>query len=157
MIVAACLAVLQLFATPSFSMIRTMTLDELVSNSDYVVIGELRRIEVEATESPRSDGMQDVSNEVLVTESLKGAWPSDRSMVFRTIKTRHWVEDRVEFPPVGTRMLLFVKKAESGRLQLTNRVQGLWPLQGDKPSRMGTGKTIAEIRSIIAQHSRRKD
>jgi hypothetical protein len=157
MVFILCLAVLPALATESLSMIRTLPVAELVSSSDYVVIGEVRKIEIDDTHSPRNEAMRYLIIEVIVIELLKGVWPPDKPMIFRTVKADHWIEDNVEFPSPGTRVLLFVKKGESGRLSLTNGIQGLWPLQGDQLLRMGTGKTIGEIRAIIEKQSRHTD
>ncbi|MFA5353386.1 MAG: hypothetical protein WC291_04090 [Thermodesulfovibrionales bacterium] len=140
-----------------YSMIRTLPVAELVSKSDYIVIGEVRKIEVDTTQRPKSAGMRYLRNEIIVTESLKGDWPIDRLMFFRTITAEHWIEDNVEFPYPGTQVLLFVRKGESGGLSLVNGIQGLWPLQEGKPLRMGTGKTVEEIKSLIRSQAGRKE
>jgi hypothetical protein len=152
-----CLAALPVLAEESVSMIRTLPVAELVSRSDYIAIGEVRKIEIDDTHLSRNEKMRHLINEVIVIELLKGIWPPDKPMIFRTVKADRWIEDHVEFPAPGTRVVLFVKKGESGRLSLTNGIQGLWPLQGDQPIRMGTGKTIGEIRTIIEKQSRHTD
>ena len=70
-------------------------------------------------------------------------------MIFRTIKAERWIEDNIEFPFPGTQVVLFIKKGKSDSLNLVNGIQGLWPIQDGKLLRMGTGKTIEEIRGII--------
>lgn len=157
MVFILCLAVVPILAAGVSAMIRTLPVAELVSSSDYIVIGEVRKIEIDDTHSSRNEAMRHLINEVIVIELLKGTWPLDRPMIFRTVKADYWIEDNVEFPSPGTRVVLFVKKGESGRLSLMNGIQGLWPLQGDQLLRMGTGKTIGEIRAIIEKQSRHTD
>jgi hypothetical protein len=144
-----CLACFLLLSVESLSMIKTLPVAELVSHSDYIVIGEVRKIEVTGTGSSKMGEMTILKNEIIVLDSLKGAWPFDKPMIFRTVRPKRWIEDNVEFPSPGMRVLLFVKQMESDRLNLVNGIQGLWPIQGDKLVRMGTGRTLEEIKAII--------
>ena len=144
-----CLAYFLLLSGESFSMIKTLPVAELVSHSDYIVIGEVQKIEVDGTDSSKMGKIKLLRNEIIVKESLKGAWPLDKPMIFRTIKAERWIEDNVEFPFPGTQVVLFIKKGKSDSLNPVNGIQGLWPIQDGKLLRMGTGKTIEEIRAII--------
>ncbi len=144
---------LLLLTGATYGMIRTLPLAELVSRSDYIVIGEVRRIEVDTAQSLKRAGTRYLRNEVAVVECLKGDWPADRPMFFRTIGSDHWIEDNVEFPPPGTGVLIFVMRGESGGLGLVNGIQGLWPLRDGKPLRMGTRYSVEEIRGIIRKQA----
>lgn len=154
-ILILCLVCFLVLSVDSSSMIKTLPVDELVSRSDYIIIGEVQKIELDRILPPENAKMKYkyLRNEVIMIESLKGAWPLNKPMTFRTVKAEHWIEDNVEFPFPGTRVLIFVKRRESGSLNLVNGIQGLWPLQGDKLLRMGTGKTIEEIRAIIKRQA----
>ena len=144
-----CLAYFLLLSGESSSMIKTLPVAELVSHSDYIVIGEVQKIEVYGTDSSKMGKIKLLRNEITVKESLKGAWPLDKPMILRTIKAERWIEDNIEFPFPGTQVVLFIKKGKSDSLNLVNGIQGLWPIQGGKLLRMGTGKTIEEIRAMI--------
>jgi len=148
-VLTLCLAFFLLLSVESFSMIKTLPVAELVSHSDYIVIGDVQKIEVDGTDSAKMGKIKLLRNEIIVKESLKGAWPLDKPMIFRTIKAERWIEDNVEFPFPGTQVVLFIKKGKSDSLNLVNGIQGLWPIQDGKLLRMGTGKTIEEIRAII--------
>ena len=148
-VLTLCLAFFLLLSVESFSMIKTLPVAELVSHSDYIVIGDVQKIEVDGTDSAKMGKIKLLRNEIIVKESLKGAWPLDKPMIFRTIKAERWIEDNVEFPFRGTQVVLFIKKGKSDSLNLVNGIQGLWPIQDGKLLRMGTGKTIEEIRAII--------
>jgi hypothetical protein len=133
-------------------MIKTLPVAELVRNSEHIVIGEVRRVDSEGTDVSKSGGtVERLRNEIAISECLKGRWLLDRPMIFRTIKAKRFIEDNVEFPPPGSRVLLFVKKSEKAPtgLSLVNGIQGLWPLDGNTPLQMGTGKTLEEIRALI--------
>lgn len=149
-----CLAVCIVSSTSASAMIRTLPVSELVSRSDYIVIGEVRQKKIIGAHSPQNRTRRYLNNYVVVTEQLKGTWPPDKPMIFRTVGAGHWIEDNVEFPSTGTRVLLFVRKNASAGLGLVNGIQGLWPLQDGKPLRMGTGKAIDEIRALIEKQAR---
>lgn len=138
-----------------YSMIRTLPVDRLVLQSNYIVIGEVKQIEVDRLTAPDSSGMSGryLTNTVVIVESLKGEWPLHKPMIFRTVNADRWIEDKVEFPPPGTRMLLFVEEQTPGHVGLVNGIQGLWPLRGDQPQRMGTRYTVDQIRRIIREQA----
>jgi hypothetical protein len=144
-----CLGCFLILSGESFSMIKTLPVTGLVSQSDYNVIGEVQKIEVYGTDSSKMGKIKLSRNEIIVKESLKGAWSLDKPMIFRTIKAERWIEDNVEFPFPGTQVLLFVKQGGSESVNLVNGIQGLWPIQDGKLLRMGTGKTLEDIRAII--------
>ena len=131
----------------ALAMIRTLSTDKLVSESEYIVIAQVYSVSV--AEIDMAAKMITLRNELRPVESLKGRWPSQELIVLTTRRhEEHWIEDNVELPPPGTKVLLFLARYQ-GRLVPVNGIQGVWPLQGHKLLQMGTGKTLDEIRGII--------
>jgi len=131
----------------AYSMIRTLSVDKLVAESEYIVIAQVYSVSVAGIDPAAK--MITLRNEMNPVELLKGRWPSQKLIVLTTRRhEEHWIEDNVELPPPGTKVLLFLARYQ-GRLVPVNGIQGVWPLQGHKLLQMGTGKTLDEIRGII--------
>lgn len=131
----------------SYGMIRTLPVEKLISDSEYIVIAQVYSVTVAGTEP--STKLITLRNEMKLIESLKGVWPAREPIVLNTRRHEdHWIEDNVELPPPGTKVVLFLTRYQ-GRLVPVNGIQGVWPLQGNKLLQMGTGKTLDDIRKIV--------
>lgn len=125
-----------------YSMIETLSLDQLAFNSDQVVFGTVVGVKVTG-KTP--EGVKVVANLIEVTEVLKGELIVGGKV---KIKTFSGVEDNVAFVP-GQKYLLFLQKAE-GFYSVTNFVQGAWQLEKDgKFLGMGTGKSLESVKNAI--------
>jgi hypothetical protein len=130
-----------------YAMIRTLSVDTLVAESEYIVIAQVYSVSVAGIDPAAK--MITLRNEMKPVASLKGRWPSRELIVLTTRKhEEHWIEDNVELPLPGTKVLLFLTRYQGGLVPV-NGIQGVWPMQGDKLLQMGTGRTLDEIRGII--------
>jgi hypothetical protein len=136
-----------LFIETAYGMIRTLPIEDLVAKSEYIVLTQV--FSITATGSDPLTNLITLRNEMKLIESLKGMWPAQEPIILTTRKyERRWIEDNVELPPPGTRVVLFLTHYQ-GSLVPVNGIQGVWPLQGDKLLQMGTGKTLDDIRKIV--------
>ena len=137
------------FIQNSDGMIRTLPLSEMISKAEYIVIAEVLQI-TKAGYLPANKFVV-LRNELKVIESLKGGLKPDESIFINTIKGERWLEDNVELPLPGSRVLLFLKRDREGELFPVNGIQGVWPMKGNELLGMGTGKDLNELRKIILQ------
>lgn len=146
--VFAALILAALVVIPLQGMIFTLTLLELVKQSEFILVATVEKVRVVGT--GRTGGglpLVDLENELAPVESLKGAWPSGRALVLATFKPeKGWLEDNVEIPPVGSRVLLFLMKGRDHGLVPVNGIQGVWPMDGDTLLGMGFTRTLADVR-----------
>ena len=140
-----------LLVMPLQGMIFTLTLLDLVKQSDFIMIARVEKVSVVG--KGRAAGgltLVDLKNELTPLESLKGAWPSRQAVLLSTFKPeRGWLEDNVEIPPAGFRVLLFLAEGPDGRLMPVNGIQGVWPMEGDTLLGMGFGKSLAGVRQGV--------
>jgi hypothetical protein len=130
-----------------YAMIRTLPIEDLVKKSDHIVIAYV--YSVTTVSSDPSTKIIILRNELRLIESMKGAWPSHEPIILTTRRhEEHWIEDNVELPSPGTKVVLFLTKNHD-RLVPVNGIQGVWPIKGNKLLQMGTGKTLDEIRAIV--------
>jgi len=150
-----CIASIFLFAVlltsvhQSDGMIRTLSVSELISNAEYIVIAEAYQIT--KTGDTTKGKITILRNELKVIESLKGTILPDESIVINTFKAEHWIEDNVELPLPGSKVFLFLKKNQKGEFSPVNGIQGVWPMLGDKLLGMGTRYKLDDIRAMIKQ------
>ena len=138
----------------AYAMIRTLPIEDMVRKSDHIVIAYV--YSVTAVSSDPSTKIITLRNELKLIESLKGSWPSEEPIILTTIRhEEHWMEDNVELPPPGAKVVLFLTRYED-RLVPVNGIQGIWPMKGDKLLEMGRGKTLDEIRAIVKSQEVRK-
>ncbi len=141
------LAMSFVLARSPYGMIRTLPVEKLIAESEYIVIAQVYAVTVEGTEP--STRIITLRNEMKLIESLKGSWPAREPIVLTTRRhEEHWIEDNVELPPPGTKVVLFLTRYQ-GRLVPVNGIQGVWPMQGGKLLQMGTGKTLDDIRRVV--------
>ena len=136
-----------IFIGTAYAMIRTLPVEDLVAKSEYIVLAQV--FSVTATGSDPFTNLITFRNEMKLIESLKGAWPVQEPIILTTRRYEgRWIEDNVELPPPGTKVVLFLILYQ-GRLVPANGIQGVWPLQSGKLLQMGTGKTLDDIRKIV--------
>jgi len=136
---------------PAGAMIRTLPVDELVRTSDFIVIAEVEKVSTLGTSRLTGDyTITHLKNDLKLMEAIKGSWPPDETIVIKTVKPeKGWLEDNVELPPPGSRVLLFFVTDGRGNIRPVNGIQGIWPLKEGKPMGMGTGKSIDDIREKV--------
>jgi len=151
-IVCAVILILQILEAK----IAWLSLDELVSRSDIIVIALIQRVSVVENNSER--GVSTLKNRLTIMESLKGSWPMGKPLVLITTEfanpSEYWEEDSIHLPSPGFRVLLFLKKDNDTWLP-TNGMQGVWPLQGDKLTGAGLGTSIDQIREVVRKQAER--
>ncbi|MBF0544253.1 MAG: hypothetical protein HQM08_07465 [Candidatus Riflebacteria bacterium] len=135
----------------AFSMIRTLPLHDLVQQSEVIAIAMVEKISDQGMDK---DGISNVKNVLLLSKLLKGTWDVKEPIVVMTKQAGKpgkigWLEDQIQFPPKGKQVILFLKKAPDGSLQTVNLLQGVWPLDGEKPLGMGFGFTMDQLKQEI--------
>lgn len=147
---AALVAVLlaALVAAPTHGMIRTLTLLELVKRSDFIMTAVVEKVSVVGKGRAVGEmAVIDLRNELKPLDQLKGAWPAGQAIVLATFKPeKGWLEDNVEIPSAGSRVLLFLSRGPGGRLAPVNGIQGVWPMEGNTLLAMGFGRTLDDVR-----------
>lgn len=137
---------LTIIATGAFAMISTLSLDDLVIQSDLIV-----KVTVAATSEVTIDGASGVTLETLadVGEVLKGSEESKRIKIFTT----KGAEDQPNFKD-GQRALLFLQNSPlADGYVVTNLIQGWWPMdESDAFLAMGTGTAMSELTEAIARN-----
>jgi len=127
------------------AMIYFMTTEKLVEASKYIVIAKVDTISMTGKVVPyRRETAQVVQNELQVVETLKGSLLPEKSFTLNTLKFDSWMEDNVELPSKGSKILLFLKKSDKGELKPVNGIQGVWWIDSDGKPRYGTLKEIRE-------------
>ncbi|MBF0408666.1 MAG: hypothetical protein HQM10_15060 [Candidatus Riflebacteria bacterium] len=152
-----CVFILALFLVMSgnavFSMIKSLSLPDLIRESEIIVIAMVEKI----TDTGMDErGLSIVKNELLMQKVLKGKWEPAVPIVITTRQSgtpgkTGWLEDQVEFTEKGSRVILFLKKTPEGELQTVNLIQGVWPLDGDKPLGMGFNYTMEQLVEEISK------
>ena len=140
------------FAVPVSAMIITLPLHDLTRQSDVVVIAQVEKVE---TVTIGTDKIATVRNSLKAETVLKGDLKvAPPLQVFTQQRGKYGedgaLEDQVEFPPVGKRVLVFLKKTRDGKLDLVNGLQGLWPMDGQEFLGFGTGVKLDQVKDAIA-------
>lgn len=131
-----------MFNTGSYAMIETLSLAELVSGADLIVIGKTIAIKIVET---KPEGYTIIANLFEVQECLKGQI-TDSGQI--KIKTIGGFEDSTQFI-VGEKFLLFLKKVEN-HYEVFNAPQGGWPIEADATfAGMGTETTLEQVKAAI--------
>lgn len=148
------IAVLGLILAGTLSaMIKEMPVAELVRASDFVVIAV---VEDRAEVSVNSEQISTVKNTLKLERAIKGEWrPADPIVVFTQQRGSYGeigsLEDQVEFPAKGQRVLLFLRQLAPGRVDLVNTLQGMWPMDGKTLHGFGTGITLDSVVETVKQ------
>ena len=138
-------------AATTGAMIKTWTVPDLVRKAEYIIIAKVaQQTEIALDKSQIST----IKNVLLPEKVLKGDWNVREPIVLMTRKCGEpgqigWLEDQPDVPPKGFRVILFLEKGDDGSLQTVNLVQGLWPLDKDKPLGMGYGTTMPQLETLI--------
>ena len=139
---------LVLITQGSYAMIEELSLSDLVAMSDVVVVATLKN---NKNLGPDPDGLMQIENILTIEECLKGGLDKGSEVLVDTLGG--W-EDSVEFQQ-GKKALVFLnlKEGDKPRYDVTNYVQGHWPLD-DKglPTGMGTDLTIDQVKVEIKKN-----
>lgn len=134
------------------AMIVTLSLDELVENSELIVTARVTNIETleKTAENARlfadlPDEISLVNNQFEIKEFFKGTLPNDEKL---TIRTQTGFEDATSFTKESN-YLLFLKRYED-RYIVVNAPQGCWPIEENgKFSGMGHDSTMEQVKAAI--------
>jgi len=97
-----------LFSNISNAMMRFMPKEQLVATSEYIVIAKMQDISnTGKTAQWRGTKVTIIKNELKVVESIKGSWAPEKPLILHTFKFDGWMEDNVELPSKGSKVLLF--------------------------------------------------
>jgi hypothetical protein len=132
------------------AMMRFMPTEQLVDSSKYIVVAKVQS--TSSTDKMMRWGEVEamvVKSELKVIKLLKGSLSLKTPFVLNTFKFDSGMEDNVELPPVGSEVLLFLKKNEKGELKPVNGIQGVWPMNDGKPTGAGHGTTLEQIREMV--------
>ncbi len=140
-----------LLAGPLFSMIRTLSIPDLVRQAEFIILAKVVQIKEISVDKAQVSTMKNV---LQAEKVMKGNWSPKEPIVLLTTQCGTagqigWIEDSVEFPPKDSRVIVFLQKAKDGSLETVNLVQGIWPLEGNKPLGMGLGTTISQLEEVI--------
>jgi hypothetical protein len=149
------LIIVLVLATACLSaMISTLPLPELVRRAHVICHAKVAQISEIAIDSEQ---ISTVKNVLMPVKVLKGDWIPQEPIVVMTKQCGTagqigWLEDQVDFPPVGHHVVVFLEKAEDGSLRTVNSVQGVWPLLEDlkTPLGMGQGFSLKDVTDLIS-------
>jgi hypothetical protein len=129
--------------TGGFSMIETLSLEQLAAKSDLIVFANVLGVK---NTGQLPEGVGVVANLIEITEVLKGDLSKGEKV---KIKTFAGVEDSAAFAE-GKKYLLFLQK-QDGFYVITNSIQGSWGIAEDGSfTGMGTGKNLADVKKAIS-------
>ncbi|MBF0543888.1 MAG: hypothetical protein HQM08_05630 [Candidatus Riflebacteria bacterium] len=135
--------------TGGFAMIVTMSLDDLVINSDLIAIGKLEK----STEGTgQTGGFKNMTNLLSLSEVIKG---EEKKMKDVSVDTLADFEDEAKLPSDGI-FMIFLKKGNEGKFLPTNGIQSCWPISDEKLFGMGHGYTIDQIRETVKKNKGKK-
>lgn len=134
----------------AYSMILTLSLQDLVDSSELIVIASINEI----SEIPADKKTININNTLAPEQILKGNWDKSQKIVVTTSRpagVTDWIEDLVQFPPVGERAVVFLKTDDSGKMTTVNTIQGIWPIDPEIGDylQMGFGITEEELLKAI--------
>jgi hypothetical protein len=136
-----------IFIGTAYAMIRTLPVEDLVAKSEHIVLAQVFSVTVIESDPPTN--LITLRTEMKLIQSLKGTWPAQEPIILTTRRYEgRWIEDNVELPPPGTKVVLFLTSYQGGFVPV-NGIQGVWPLRGGKLLQMGTGKTLDDIHKIV--------
>jgi hypothetical protein len=135
--------------------IKFLTKEQLVQDSEYIVVAKVQ-IVAKAGKAKQWQGETAtvLNNKLEVLESLKGGWQFKKPLFLTTYQFDGWMEDNVELPPKGSKVLLFLKKNEKGEYRPVNGIQGVWPMENGEPVGAGVGTTLEQIKEMVQKQSK---
>ena len=139
---AICLLFFSVFAIASVkAMIRDISLNELIRQSDVIAVVEVLAVKSVGT---LPSGAQVIANLVKINDPLKGGVAIGEKL---KLKTRT-IEDNAGFKK-GQKTLLFLKKVNN-YYEVVSGIAGTWPIEDDGSLYgYGTGKNISEVKKAV--------
>jgi len=132
------------------AMIKSLSLEDLVKKSELIVIATVKSI----SEVPSDDKTLKSFNNTLSPEKIiKGEWAIESAIDIISVRPSDqagWVEDLVEFPPVGDKVVLFLEKDKDNKWTLVNHIQGLWPIDSEDGAYLKMGFGVSESQLLEA-------
>ncbi|MFZ2957534.1 MAG: hypothetical protein WA705_11635 [Candidatus Ozemobacteraceae bacterium] len=141
------------------AMIETLSLFDLVSSSEWIL---LARLESKSELPPAAEGQLPLLKNVLsCAQCLKGEWSASSPVEILTIgpiSGRPRIEDNVRFPEAPYQVLLFLHTNKNGKIDLVNSWQGMWPMNptSRKFEGMGLGTSLEQVLTEIETQEKRK-
>lgn len=136
-----------LFAQFAEAYMEFMSNEQLVQASEYIVVAKVKTVSHTGKIIKWDDlKVKVVKNELQVIELIKGSLPLAKPFVLMTFDFGGLMEDNVELPPIGSKVLLFLEKDKKGKLKPVNGIQGVWKIDSDGKPIYGIMK---EIRVIV--------
>lgn len=144
--IIALLFVMVFFSQTLNAMMHFISQEDLVKHAKYIVVAEMQNISnTGKTIKWGNMSVNVIKNKLKVVESIKGSWALDKPLFLNTFKFKGWMEDNVELPSKGSKVLLFLKHNEKGELRPVNGIQGVLLIDSNDKPRYGTLKEIREI------------
>ena len=142
-----------LLSSAVWGMILAFPLTDMVRRAELICIAKVVQV---SEVSVDKDQISTMKNVLLTEKILKGKWDPKEPVIVMTHSSGKYgtpssMEDQVEFEK-DSRVVVFLKKARDGSLETVNLVQGVWPLEGDKPLGMGLGTTLEKLEETINSH-----
>lgn len=135
----------------SNAMVCFVSNEQLVRDSQHIIIAEVNhKSDINKTQSFGETKVSVENNELKVMKSIKGSLKKGEVFTMNRLKFDGWMEDNVELPSKGSKVLLFLTKDKDGNLKPVNGIQGVWKIYEDGKSNYGS---IEEIREIVQQQS----
>lgn len=131
-----------MFSMGSYAMIQTLSLEELASGAELIVIGKTISVK---TGKKTPEGFTIIENLIEVQKGFKGKISNGEQIKILTYEN---MEDSIEFVE-GKKFLLFLTKYENQYI-VFNSPQGGWPINADGSfAGMGTDITLEQVRAAI--------
>ncbi len=84
---------------------------------------------------------------------IKDTLSLEKLFTLNTLKFDGWMEDNVELPSKGSKVLLFLKQNEKGELKPVGGIQGVWYMKNGEFIRIGSGTTLEKIREMVQKQT----
>jgi len=156
--IIALLFVMVFFSQTLNAIMHFISQEDLVKHAKYIVVAEMQNISNIGKTTQWGDMSADViKNKLKVVASIKDSWALDKPLFLNTFKFDGWMEDNVELPSKGSKVLLFLKHNEKSELRPVNGIQGVWPMKNGKPAGAGSGTTLKQIREMVQEFYKRME
>ncbi len=133
-----------------------MPTEQLVDNSEYIVVAKVQTVSnTDKMMRWREVSARVVKNKLQVVEMIKDTLSLEKLFTLNTLKFDGWMEDNVELPSKGSKVLLFLKQDEKGELKPVNGIQGVWPMHKGELIGAGSGTTLKQIREMVQNQENR--
>ncbi|MBN2890485.1 MAG: hypothetical protein JXL97_01330 [Bacteroidales bacterium] len=135
------------FAVGAYSMIDTLSLEDLVKDAEIIALIKVELVE-RTNRSPEGfDELKFLATKVKIIEAYKGKAKADENLIISTLSG---IEDSPELA-YANKYLVFLKKVEGrDEYQVCNDIQGCWEVDASGVyGGMGTGTTLEMLKSSI--------